>query len=49
MHETSDNANIIRPGYDTHYFYLIKMGEIKLLDRQYNYMYHLNSGDSFGE
>lgn len=44
-----DDEVIISPDQNQNYFYLIKSGEVKLLDRYYNYMYHLNEGSFFGE
>jgi len=47
--EINDNETIIQVDEVQNYFYLIKQGEVKLMDRFYNYMYHLPAGSFFGE
>lgn len=37
------------PGDEIKHFYLIKSGEVRFFDQNYDYMYNLQSGSFFGD
>ena len=43
------DSQLYAAGDELKHFYLIKSGEVKFLDKNYDYMYHLGPGSYFGD
>jgi len=49
LEEIEDGKLIITPGDEFQNFYMIKMGAVQIFDKDYAYLYNLESGSFFGE